>query len=69
MARSNRKSHSKGGVTRRTTTLSQAGPQEIKLTKEQLEEDARDQKKFYMILGGITVLVLIIIYIMYFRSF
>jgi len=69
MARSNRKSHSKGGVTRRTTSLTQSGPQEVKLTKEQLEEDAKDQKKFYMILGGLTVLVLIIIYFMYFRSF
>jgi len=69
MARSNRKSHSKSGESRRTTSFTQSGPQEVKLTKEQLEEDAKDQKKFYMVLGGLTVLVLVLIYFMYFRNF
>ena len=44
MARSNRKSHSKSGSTRRTSSFSQGGPQDVKLTKEQLAEDAKDQK-------------------------
>ncbi len=66
MARSNRKSHSRGGISRRSTNTS-AGSQDVKLTKEQLAEDAKDQKKFYMILGALTIVVLIIIYFLYFR--
>lgn len=66
MARSNRKSHSRGGVTRRSTSMTPGAP-EIKLTKAQLEEDAKDQKKFYMILGGLTLIVLVVIYFLYFR--
>ncbi len=66
MARSNRKSHSKGGITRRTSSFTQGGPQDVKLTKEQLAEDAKDQKKFYMILGFLTLVVLFIIYMLYF---
>lgn len=70
MPRSNRKSHSKSSTFRRTNTVyTQTGPHDVKLTKEQLQEDAKDQKKFFMILGGLTLVILIIIYLLYFRNF
>lgn len=69
MPRSNRKSHSKSSTFRRNVTYTQSSNQEVKLTKEQLAADARDQKKFFMILGGITLAILIIVYLLYFRRF
>ncbi|MBK7740411.1 MAG: hypothetical protein IPI42_07570 [Saprospiraceae bacterium] len=68
MPRSNRKSHSRGGSFKRNVTYTQSNP-EVKLTKEQLAEDARDQKKFFMLLGGLTLLILVIVYLLYFRNF
>ncbi|HMT76565.1 MAG: hypothetical protein KBF75_04510 [Saprospiraceae bacterium] len=69
MPRSNRKAHSKSSTFRKNVTYTQGGNQEVKLTKEQLAEDAKDQKKFFMILIGITLAILIIVYLLYFRKF
>lgn len=52
MPRSNRKSHSRGGSFKRNVTYTQSNP-EVKLTKEQLAEDARDQKKILHASGRI----------------
>lgn len=68
MPRSNRKSHSRSSTFQKNVTYSQNNP-EVKLTKAQLAEDAKDQKKFFMILGALTVLILIIVYLLYFRNF
>mgnify|MGYP000999515957 CR=1 FL=1 len=68
MPRSNRKSHSRSSTFQKNVTYTQNNP-EVKLTKAQLAEDAKDQKKFFMILGGITLLILIIVYLLYFRNF
>jgi hypothetical protein len=65
MPRSNRGSHSKKTFFKQTTYRS--GEPEVKLTKEQIAQDAADQKKFYMVLGGLVVFVLIIIYFLFIR--
>lgn len=64
MPRSNRKAHSRGN-TQRTRYSTSAQP-EVKLTKAQIEQDKADQKKFFMILGGLTLVILVIIYLLFF---
>lgn len=67
MPRSNRGSHSKNTFFKQSTYRTTGEP-EVKLTKEQLAQDAADQKKFYMVLGALVVVVLIIIYFLMIRN-
>lgn len=67
MPRSNRGFHGKKGNFRQGTVRTTGEP-EVKLTKEQIAQDAADQKKFFMILGVLIVLILIIIYFLMMRN-
>lgn len=69
MPRSNRGFHGrKSNFRQQSYRTVQQGEPEVKLTKEQIAQDAADQKKFYMILGGLVLLVLVIIYFLMIRN-
>lgn len=68
MPRSNRGFHGRKSNFRQQSYRTVQGEPEVKLTKEQIAQDAADQKKFFMVLGGLVLLVLVIIYFLMIRN-